>query len=271
MKKSAEAQLRSLIEKHLLRVMGAAIAVIYLLVGIFKSTNSTAAIGFIMIPFFAALGAFAGDAIQYGWDLIQKKRSHSMPKTVLILVVVVFVGIKWIQSYAHDQDLQLAKNPATPLPQILQLLQKNDPALTAAIAANPSLPPNELDNLIHKNLTDYHLIYSAVQHPSLNMDQIKRIANLTASDFKGRTEYELYQNFVWAALAQRPDIPAETIHVLAAKSNPQHFLILALLESATLTCAEKQKFLPQSNQVLENSILKSIEQSHCPADGASSK
>lgn len=263
MKKSAEAQLRSLIEKHLLRVMGAAIAVIYLLVGIFKSTNSTAAIGFIMIPFFAALGAFAGDAIQYGWDLIQKKRSHSMPKTVLILVVVVFVGIKWIQSYAHDQDLQLAKNPATPLPQILQLLQKNDPALTAAIAANPSLPASELDILITQHLSDYHFIYSALQHPALNLEQIQKISALQASDFKGQVEYELYQNFVWSALAKRSDIPAEIIHVLAAKSNPQHFLILALLDSPVLTCAEAEKFLPQKNSVLENAIVKTLQKNGC--------
>lgn len=255
--------MRSLIEKHFLRVLGATIAVIYLLVGIFKSTNSTAAIGFLMIPFFAALGAFAGDAIQYGWDLIQKKRAHSISKTALIFIVAAFMGFKWAQSRAQEQDLLLAKNPATPIQQLQVLLQKNDPALTAAIAANPSLPASELNILITQHLSDYHFIYSALQHPALNLEQIQKISALQASDFKGQVEYELYQNFVWSALVKRSDIPAEIIHVLAAKSNPQHFLILALLDSPALTCAEAEKFLPQKNSVLENAILKTLEKNGC--------
>ena len=255
--------LKKYLNRYAFHVVGAIVFISYLLIGIFKSTNSTASLGFLLIPVFTALGLFVGDSIKYAWDLIQKKRPHSMQKSLLILVFAIFAGYKFGQSTIKDKNLAKASDTATPVTELHQLLKKEDAELTAAVLANASLPISELNNVIQNNLTDYYLIQAAIKNPHLSPEMMRLISSLEASQFKGAVEYNLYQNIVWAKLAKRADVPQDIIHILAAKKNPQHFLILALLESSLTTCEETEKFLPQSNSVLENAITKSLESKRC--------
>ena len=249
--------------RYAFQIAGAVVAVVYLILGIFKSTNSTASVGFLFIPFFAAFGAFLGDALKYFSDLIQKKRAHSPMKTVIILIVLGFCAYRLDQSRTRERDLKRAENPATSKEELVVLLNKNIGEITHAVAANPSLPVSDLDALVNKYLYNYHVINGALRHPQLSPQKMELIASLDRKDFDANADYRVYQTYVWASLVRRKDIPEELVHKLAAKENPQHFFIIALLESPYVTCAEKQKFLPQENEVLANMIHQSMVTQQC--------
>lgn len=250
-------------KRYFFQITGAVVAVVYLVVGILKSTNSTAAIGFLFIPVALAVGFFVGDAFKYILDLIQKKRPHSTQKTVLIAVFSVFCAYKYIQKHIEDKNIRVAKDPATPVAKLVELLQQNEAVITHEIASNPTLPQNKLEEIIKLNLTDYYIMSAAIQHPGLSVSMMEQVVALNRNDFKGDAEYEVYQTYVWAQLARRKDAPEDLIHRLADKKNPKHFLILALLESPVVSCGEKSNFLPQDNVVLEDAIRRSMLSQKC--------
>jgi hypothetical protein len=221
----------SFMGKYGFQTVGAVIGVVYLVVDILKSTHSTASIGFLFIPVAAALGAFAGDTVKYYADVFLKKRPHSMAKTILVVVVFGFC----IHRVIH----------------------------LSAVAANSPLPEESSQQSIENHLTDYSVMGGVVGRSDLSVSQMERIVSLERDDFKGDAEYELYQTYVWAPLVKRGDISEILIHKLAAKKNPEHFLILALLDSKFVSCDEKKRFLPQTNEVLEGAIRRSMKSSHC--------
>lgn len=250
-------------KSYLFQILGAVLAVAYLVAGIYSSTNSTASIGFLFVPVAAAIGAFVGDAIKYIIELIQNKRSHSIKKSALIFVFLVACSYQYIKSHIKDEDMNLARNPSTPAETLVSLLKRNDSVITHEIVANPSLPQEELEQVIKEHLTDYYIMSGAIQHPKLNVADMEQIAALRRGDFKGEEEYEVYQTYVWAPLVKNKNMPENLTHQLAAKDNPQHFLILALLDSPFVSCDEKKRFLPQTNTVLESAIQRSLEAQSC--------
>jgi hypothetical protein len=219
------------------QITGAVIAVVYLIVGTLTSTNSTASVGFFFIPVAAALGGFTGDALKHYVDVLRKKRRHSIGKTVFLVMILVVCGSRFIRFRAADRQLSLLEDP--------------------------SLSAESLEKVLESHLTDYSVMSRIARRPDLGVSKMEKIVALERSDFEGDAEYEVYQTYVWAPLAQREDIPEDLIHKLAAKSNPGHFLILALLDSRFLSCEERARFLPQPNPVLEDAIRRSLTSHKC--------
>ena len=243
---------------------GALLSVGYCLYGIFSSTNSTAAIGFIFLPVFALVGALLGGLVEHIYLLIQKKRPvMSRPTGVyaIVLLVLVVFGAHKIQ---EKKELLAAGDPHTSSFELRRLLEKNDSSLQRALFLNPSLPEDDVKDFFEANKTRYDVAADIISGPHLKESMIVEMVKLTPESFPAKVDYELYQTLVWAPLIRKKKVTAAQIHMLAAKPNPQHFLILALLDSNGLTCEEKHKFSPQPNQVLENAIQHALTSSGCP-------
>ena len=252
------------------QIAGAVIAVSGFILAIFRSTSSTASIGFLFVPFVAAFGAFVGDSVKYLGDLLRRKRAHSAGKTALILIVLGFGVAQFVQTRRYEHDLRIAETPSTPASELQTLLGKNDRRIARAVVANPSLPVAELEKIVAEKLRDYDFMGSAARNPGLSTADMEKIVSLKREDFESDAEYEVYQTSVWTPLAKRKDLPEALIHRLAAKPNPGSFLILALLESEYTTCKEKSRFIPQENRVLEGAIRRSMNAQKCPMiDGGS--
>jgi hypothetical protein len=225
------------LKRYYFQITGALVAVVLMTIGIFQSTSSTAAIGFLFLPVAAALGAFSGDAFKYGLEVLQKKRPPSLAKTFVIVAVFAFCVFQVVRGQRRDHKMQKM--------------------------ASSSLSTEDLEKIIGEHLTDASLMSRVAQNPNLRVSQMEKIVSLERKDFPGDVDYDVYQSSVWAQLAKRKDLPEALLHQLAGKKNPEHFLILALLESPALSCAEEKSFLPQENPVLEGAIRRSLQAKKC--------
>lgn len=245
-------------------LIGALISVAVLLYGIFTSTNSTASIGFLFLPVYALVGALLGGLVEHIYFLITKKRQLVSKPTAVYLAVLLMLIAFIVNKLQERQQLAKAADPNTASMELRELLQKRDSALQRLVLSNPSLPVADVRSFFTENKTKYDVASDVIHGPHLEKEMISEMVQLIPESFPSKVEYELYQTFVWAPLVRKKLVSPEQIHLLAAKTNPQHFLILALLESNDLTCEEKKKFLPQSNAVLESAITHSMTQSGCP-------
>lgn len=245
-------------------LIGALISVAVLLYGIFTSTNSTASIGFLFVPVYALVGALLGGLVEHIYLLFKKKRELISKPSAVYLAVLLMVIAFFINKLQERKQLALAADPNTSALELRELLAKRNGALQRLVLANPSLPMEDARAYFTKNKTKYDVASDIIHGAHLDPAMISEMVNLVSDDFSSKTEYELYQTFVWAPLVRKKKVSPEQIHLLSAKSSPEHFLILALLGSNELTCAEKKKFLPQENIVLENAITTSMTQSGCP-------
>lgn len=244
--------------------IGALISVVYLLYGIFTSTSSTAAIGFIFVPVFALIGALIGGLLEHVFLLIRKKRELvSKPTAFYSVVLLIFVAFA-AHKFQEKKELMAAGDPNTDVFELRRLLEKKDSVLQRALLANPSLPQDDVKAYFDSNKTKYDVVADIIEGPHLTSGMVNEIVQFVPESFASKVEYELYQTFVWAPLIRKKKVTAEQVHLLATKPKPEHFLILALLGSNELTCEEKRKFLPQPNQVLEYAIQNSLTQSGCP-------
>lgn len=255
----------NLIRRNPLQVIGAIVAIVYLLVGIFNSTNSTAAVGFVFLPVAAAIGAFVGDSLKYLIDIARRKRAPSTGKSLLIFLAAFWFVLEVVKAQVHHRDMALAQSPNTSAETLNHLVEKNNPEVTRALVLNPSLPEQTFKQILENNFYDYYILSAVAERPNLKLSDMKQLVSVEPKDFKDQYEYDSYETFVWAKLAKRKDLPEDLIHQLAAKKNPSHFLILALLDSPFVTCKEKQNFLPQPNHVLESSIFNSMKSQNCPS------
>ncbi len=245
-------------------LIGALLSTAYLLYGIFTSTNSTAAIGFLFVPVYALIGAILGGLVEHVFFLIQKKRALLSKLSAFYLIVLFIMGFYVFHKMEERQNLAAAEKPQTSVIELKKLLETGDGALQRKVLANPSLPVEVVRDLFKVNKARYDIASDIIHGPHLENEMVSEMIRLVPDNFPSKVEYELYQTYVWATLVRKKKVSSEHIHEFAAKPSPQHFLILALLESDELSCEEKKKFLPQTNAVLENAILQSMSKTGCP-------
>lgn len=218
-----------------MHIMCALVVTIYFIVEVLRSSSSTSGIGFIFVPVVAVFGVFIGDTLKYSIDIFRGRRTHSIGKTAFIVLVIALISLRY---YSKQMPYREVLN-------VSELSYENR------------------DILIRERLYDLSFMNQIVRESSLNPEQIELIVSPEKSDFAGQAEYELYQTNVWTHLARRNDIPRAAIQSIAAKSELNHFLILALIESPHITCEEVKLFMPQSNEVLRGAIERSMGKLRC--------
>ena len=251
------------LKKIPLPLVGALLGIIYLLIGIFRSTNSTAAIGFVFVPLYALIGAIVGFSIEHFFLTFKKQRKFNTGITFILIGFYLVAGFYLYTSMRSKAELDLAKDPTTQAEILEELFQRKDATLLKALAGNERISRENFIWIMDNRSLDYDIMATAITNSKLSFEHVQQLIKIKKAEFKSDVEYQLYQTYVWAKLAKRSDVSQELLQELAAKEDPQHFLIIALLETERLSCQEMQKFLPQPNQVLVNMINQSLQKKGC--------
>lgn len=277
-------------------ICGLAIASTYLVVSIFQSTNSTAAVGFLFLPIFAGIGAAVGWIVAFVFftfkDFIARENEVSILRVSIAVGIVlcsVSVGLCW---WSESKALALAKSNQTSADELKIISERKfffrQDSIEQALAANPSTPISVLEkfvrdprawllNVVGENpattlelLTEivngplsYDRVSGAANNPKLPRPLVERLAAVSAADFPSKVEYELYQTYVLAALARRSDLPKEIFDRLANWSEPKHFLVVALIASPQISCDQLNRLVNQENPVLNGMVERERYKRNC--------
>jgi hypothetical protein len=278
-------------------LIGGALFSFYLIVEIFRSTSSTAAIGILFLPFFAALGGLAGGVLGFVIDsttqVLQKKItpfSWQMLVTYFVVIAVGFGSVRWQKesavleklkgSQVSEQELielyygkhlfypdsilqEIIRSPKIPLEVQKAILAGGKPGLLGRLAENPNIA-EEIFSDIALMKPDYQTHYAVAESPKLKAAQMEHLLVTEVNRFPSSTEFHLYQTYVLAKLVKRQELTEAQFRKVVGIPEPETFLLYALLESPYLRCANFSGFSGGQNPVLENAIQAKREKLGCP-------
>ncbi len=279
-------------------VLGFMIATAWVLYAVFTSTNSTAPLGLILIPFYGVAAALIGYAVVYvgfvAVDVIAGRlawvSARVLTASAFVAVAVMFgaalllyrdalavasdpqsppdelmaVSQCWIPLWRMEVFLALAKNPATPGVLLTAMSdQKESPALVSMIGANPGTPVATLEK-IAAGPRSYERVAGVAENPQITPAIAERLANVGRMDFRDDLEFKLYQTFVLAALARNAATPQPVFDRLAAFEKPEYFLAVAIIYAERATCAQITRAGETGG---ENAVLRNTAQSQLKRRG----
>jgi hypothetical protein len=281
-------------------LLGFVLASAFLVRAIFQSTSSTAAVGFLFLPVFGGIGAVLGGICAFLFFTFKDfftNREETSPARVFLALALVLLGagtlVLWGQESAAlelaknqsagAEELRLvserrfflrkdaveealAANPSTPLPVLEKFVRGPAPRLWNTVGANPGISVELLTEIVSGPLS-YDKVAGAAGNPKLTQASIARLAGVGPENFPGKVEYELYQTFVLAALARRPDLPQEILDRLARWEAPEYFLVVALISSPRISCSQLERFLGNESQVLAGMVERELKKRDCKSPG----
>lgn len=244
-------------KKELIRsaVFGFLLGSIYVLFGILSSTNSTAIVGVLFIPFYGSAGAVLSVLAYY--CIKQNWLTRSVFAVVLVVLIFGFYERNENLKSASDAGtpasylvdlaqskmlfgkesvlLALAANPSSPADLLKKLWDQGSATVRSTIAENPSAPTAFLVQISYEKF-NYILHGALALNPNLPEMAIKRLLSAEPSDFSSTTEYKLYQTYVLGPLARHPQLKTEDFMKLTKIQNPEYFLVYGIIESGRADC-----------------------------------
>jgi len=278
-------------------IVGLGCGVGLVLHAVFTSTNSTAAIGLLLVPVYGLFGAGVGWAVLYVgftfFDVAAGRRPwRSQPVLAasgLLTAALLFggallllhnamavaedpqagpdalleVSTRWIPLWKQDVSVALAKNPATPESVLAAMVDDGrDDHLVSLVGANPNTPLPVLEKIIAGPLS-YSRVAGVAGHPRLTAAMAQRLASISPGDFPMDVEYSLYQTYVLAALVENPATPQAIFDALAVREAPEYFLSVAVIYAARSTCAQVERAGAGGNEVLKNTAQSVLKRRGC--------
>lgn len=262
--------------------IGFTIVALYIVRSVLQSTNSTAVVGFIFIPWYGSIGAIASIVSYY---LIKR----NWWTRLFFIVVVAFTSFGFYEkneyvksatdpntpaSYLVDLAqakmlfsneevlLALAKNTSSP-PELLQKLSENKSGqLKTSVAANPA---TSLDVLLKlsKEKYNYSLHAALVSNKKITPEIIEHLLIAKPSDFNSETEYKLYQTYVFGPLARNPLLTEENFLKLTQIQNPEYFLIYGIIQSGRASCDLLKSYRDGDNGALKTNASWQMDKQGC--------
>lgn len=269
-------------EKLYSALVGFVLGALYVVVGILKSTNSTASIGVLFIPFYGAFGAVVSVAAYYAI------KTNWFTRVALILVVSVLSYGFYEKSenlksasdtntpasyladlaqakmlFGREEVLEaIAQNPNVTPELLLTLYKKEFTSVRMKVAENPSTPAELLNQIAQQGFN--HDLHSALaRNTKLPSNIIDKLLTATAQDFPGHTEFKLYQTFVWGPLARHANLTEAQFTKLTQFENPEYFLIYGIIESGRASCELLKKFRDGDNGALKSNATHKMRQQEC--------
>jgi hypothetical protein len=251
---------------------GFLLATVFVVYAVFASTNSTAAIGLILIPVYGVIAALIGCAVVYtGFaaadvmaDRLTWRSPQALTASVFVAVALLFgaavllyrdalavasnpdsspdqlmaVSQRWIPLWRVEVFVALAQNPSSPGVLLTAMAeQRESHALTSLVGANPGTPVATLEKIVVGSRS-YERVAGVAENSQITPAIAERLANVMPKDFRDDLEYRLYQTFVLAALARNQATPQPVFDQLASRYNPEYFLAVAIIYSDRASCAQ---------------------------------
>lgn len=251
---------------------GFLLATVFVVYAVFASTNSTAAIGLILIPVYGVIAALIGCAVVYtGFaaadvmaDRLTWRSPQALTASVFVAVALLFgaavlpyrdalavasnpdsspdqlmaVSQRWIPQWRVEVFVALAQNPSSPGVLLAAMAeQRESHALVSLVGANPGTPVATLEKIVASSRS-YERVAGVAENSQITPAIAERLANVMPKDFRDDLEYRLYQTFVLAALARNPATPQPVFDQLASRYNPEYFLAVAIIYSDRASCAQ---------------------------------
>ena len=251
---------------------GFLLATVFVVYAVFASTNSTAAIGLILIPVYGVIAALIGCAVVHtGFaaadvmaDRLTWRSPQALTASVFVAVALLFgaavllyrdalavasnpdsspdqlmaVSQRWIPQWRVEVFVALAQNPSSPGVLLAAMAeQRESHALVSLVGANPGTPVATLEKIVAGSRS-YERVAGVAENSQITPAIAKRLANVMPKDFRDDLEYRLYQTFVLAALARNPATPQPVFDQLASRYNPEYFLAVAIIYSDRASCAQ---------------------------------
>lgn len=276
--------------------LGAIIGALWCIKLILQSTNSTASIGFIFVPFYGALvGLVVGGCLYVFftiYDLFKKKIelfSQQIATSIIFVAILTYGGVAYTLKHkalklasdnlTHKEQLLelyeaflpwgkedvlalVASNPNSPNELLEKLSQHSNEYIVSKVAANPNTPLELLEKISDRALS-YTTHSGLALNPRLNEKILNRLTSAQRSDFPGDTEYNLYQTFVLAPLARQPELPQIYFDKLAARPQPEYFLATAILNAERVSCDQIKPLLNEKMHTLQNLAYSQFEKHNC--------
>ena len=251
---------------------GFLLATVFVVYAVFASTNSTAAIGLILIPVYGVIAALIGCAVVYtGFaaadvmaDRLTWRSPQALTASVFVAVALLFgaavllyrdalavasnpdsspdqlmaVSQRWIPLWRVEVFVALAQNPSSPGVLLAAMAeQRESHALVSLVGANPGTPVATLEKIVAGSRS-YERVAGVAENSQITPAIAERLANVMPKDFRDDLEYRLYQTFVLAALARNQATPQPVFDQLASRYNPEYFLAVAIIYSDRASCAQ---------------------------------
>jgi hypothetical protein len=251
---------------------GFLLATVFVVYAVFASTNSTAAIGLILIPVYGVIAALIGCAVVYtGFaaadvmaDRLTWRSPQALTASVFVAVALLFGAAvllyrdalavasnpdsspdqlmadsqRWIPQWRVEVFVALAQNPSSPGVLLAAMAeQRESHALVSLVGANPGTPVATLEKIVAGSRS-YERVAGVAENSQITPAIAERLANVMPKDFRDDLEYRLYQTFVLAALARNPATPQPVFDQLASRYNPEYFLAVAIIYSDRASCAQ---------------------------------
>lgn len=196
---------------------------------IITSRSSTAAIGYIFLPFYSVAVALV--AFLVSWSLLflvrlfisrpeQKSNRLSLllpvGLAVMVLSVTGFIAWKWVSRTRLLNIAASASSPAELEAVLDNAISSHDLDVLSNLAKNPNTSPNELirifdsckDQLSDFNPLEYTVYYSLAQNPNTPPDKLEVLA-------------KCQQSTVRLAVGMNPSTPITILHKLAKDNDAQ--------------------------------------------------
>ncbi|MEQ1723237.1 MAG: hypothetical protein ABL930_08670 [Pseudobdellovibrio sp.] len=282
---------------YIVSAIAALVAVGWVTSAVLNSTNSTAAIGFLLIPPYAALFAFIGMGFLYfGYTIFDiatgRLKFFSLP---LALSIIFMLGIGFYSSGYYlksralsiasnasiskqelnqihqaflfwgkeDVEVKLAQNPNCPEEILTTLSNSSNDYIVSQVGANPSTPLNILENIALGKL-NYSRVSGLASNPASSPLIIERLVSVKKEDFSADVEYSLYRTFVLAAVARRENLSQNIFNKLADWPEHEYFLSTAVLNSDKISCEQIYKYQNEENSTLQGLVSNTLIKHKCP-------
>jgi hypothetical protein len=267
--------------------VGALVASIYLILVIFRSTNSTSVIGIIFLPIAILIGALLGSGVLWilrtFLDFKEKRICWNHPRLIIAICILLFallatakfqlekrllksleekeISNQNLEEIFHSKYLFLGEkirkyiieNSSLPVSLQKEVMNNSNSYLVGLMGENPSLSQEILESLVNEK-PSYERQFGIAQNPNLMERQMVKLLKVKKQDFGSDAEFRLYQTFVMAPIVRRKDLTENAFSNLKDFSLPEVFLQYAILESPFLQCKNFQNFSHQNNPVIEAAI-----------------
>jgi hypothetical protein len=275
--------------------VGAALASVYLILAILRSTNSTAVIGFVFLPVAILVGAFLGILtiwiLRSFFELSVGKIQWKHPKVLvsLAILLLIFLGFgryrqekmilgdleKSISSNNFEETYRkqfffmgneirkyLVQHPELPVSLQQEIAKNSNSYLVGLMGKNPSLSRDVLDSIVNE-APKYERKFGVAENPNLSEAQMMKLLRVNQENFSSSTEFHLYQTYVMAPIIRRKDLTEVAFSTLSQFRDPEAFLLYAILESPFLKCENFTNFSADGNAVIEAAIGKKFQKLNC--------
>jgi hypothetical protein len=273
-------------------LLGGIAGVVYLIAGILRSTNSTAALGILFLPLFFLGGAIAlavpAAALFTTVDILKGDRSKSkllLAATAWVLIAyVATASVLWKKSLsearepqANEESLRIAaqrwlpfgkssvelavvENPAVTPAILSELWPAADNSVKSLILENPKTPAAILES-VAREPPDYFLHSALARNPALTPALMEKIvANSVKPDVPDR---DLVETHVLSALVRRKDLPAPLFRRILAIDSPSYFLVYAIVNNEKVTCEQAKSFLGSPDELTVREVRAAMGRKSC--------